>query len=118
MPPRKVRKRKKKGNGRPDKLPRSAYRVFADQYRDQNPNLDFKELGSITGKAWKELSEKDKQVFIREAAREKILYLKQMALYYAENPESSSDEEVRLRKKRKFRDPDKPKRIFRSLVFP
>ena len=37
--------------------------------------------------------------------------MKQMALYYEEHPESSSDEEVRVRRKKRYRDPERPKSL-------
>ncbi|KAJ5074270.1 high mobility group protein dsp1 [Anaeramoeba ignava] len=107
-------------NAKPKK-PRNAYLIFAAEKRpelmEKNKGIKVGELSKLTGAMWKEMSDKDKEVFQKKAAEEKSEYEKKMEKYNKENEKSSdSDKEARKTRKNKkhkyLAPPKKPKNAY------
>jgi len=88
--------------------------IFSQQKRadikSAHPDVGFGQIGRMLGEEWKKLTPEDKQKFNEEAAKEKIRYEKEMAIYRETHPETSDEEESPSRKKRKNKDPNAPKK--------
>lgn len=68
--PRKIRKRPKKAI--------SAYTNFVMRNRraimEQNPEMSFQEVAKKLGAIWRSLSEKDREIYVKEALKDKARY--------------------------------------------
>ena len=64
---------------------KSSYLFFCIHARplikEENPDIDFKEMSKELGKRWSELSDEDKQPFIEESEADKIRYQLEMETY-------------------------------------
>ncbi|KAL2914143.1 Non-histone chromosomal protein 6 [Polyrhizophydium stewartii] len=91
MPPKAAGKVAKKSEGKtrkdPDapKKPLSAFMIFSKENRprikEENPDASFGEIGKLLGAAWRELSEKEKQVYNDKADEDKARYDQEVASY-------------------------------------
>ncbi|KAI8923664.1 high mobility group box domain-containing protein [Entophlyctis helioformis] len=78
------RTRAKKDPNAPKK-PLSAFMIFSQENRakikEDNPEASFGEIGKLLGAAWRELSEKGKQVYNEKAEEDKGRYERDVASY-------------------------------------
>ncbi|KAJ2664706.1 Non-histone chromosomal protein 6 [Coemansia sp. RSA 1200] len=85
-------KRTKKNPNAP-KRALSAYMFFSQAnratVREQNPTVSFGHIGKILGEQWKELSEADKQPYVKMSQADKVRYEQEKAAF-DENGNSSS----------------------------
>lgn len=69
----------------------SAFMIFSNDHRnkvrDANPSLSFGEIGRKVGEAWKALSDKDKQVYVKKAEDDKKRYESELQTYTEANTE-------------------------------
>ncbi|EGF79601.1 hypothetical protein BATDEDRAFT_89692 [Batrachochytrium dendrobatidis JAM81] len=78
---------KKKSRKDPDapKRPLSAFMIFSKEnrprIREENPDASFGDLGKLLGAAWRELNDKDKQVYTDKADEDKGRYEREMSTY-------------------------------------
>ena len=91
----KMKKEKKKRTGPKRSL--SAYMFFVKVERPRlhkaEPDLAFGDLGKAVGTAWKQLSEADRQPFVKQAVADKERYLKEKENWKEEKKESDREEE-------------------------
>ena len=63
----------------------SAFMLFSNEHRNkvktENPSLSFGEIGRKVGEAWKALTDKQKQPYIKKAEQDKKRYESEMASY-------------------------------------
>jgi len=104
-----VKKRKAKKFKDPNKPKRnmSAFFLFSQAMRSQvkedNPGIPFGEIAKVLSRMYKELTDKEKQKWEKQAAKDKQRYMEQMKHYVAP-PEPAGG------RKKKKKDPNAPKR--------
>jgi hypothetical protein len=63
----------------------SAFMVFSNEHRNkikaENPESSFGEIGRKVGEAWKALSDKQKQTYVKKAEQDKKRYESEMQTY-------------------------------------
>lgn len=73
----------------------SAFMLFSNECRgkikDENPNASFGEIGAKVGEAWKKLTEKEKEVYINKAEKDKERYKQEMNAYTESKTETDVD---------------------------
>lgn len=83
----KPKKEKKEKDPNAPKRPLSAYMLYVNANREKikadNPTATFGEIGKIAGALWKELDEKEKEVFEGKYAKDKERYEKEVKAYKA-----------------------------------
>lgn len=80
-----VKKAKKAKDPNAPKKAMSAFMIFSNEQRNnikaQNPESSFGEIGRKVGEAWKGLSDKQKQVYVKKAEQDKKRYESEMQTY-------------------------------------
>jgi hypothetical protein len=63
----------------------SAFMLFSNECRskikEENPTASFGEIGAKVGEAWKKLTEKEKEVYVNKAEKDKERYKQEMDAY-------------------------------------
>ena len=110
-----AQKRRKKDPNAP-KGAKSAYIFFGDKERakiiKENPNFSPTEIMTELGKRWKELSEKEKRPYEKEAEKDKARYSEAMKSY---EPAERDDDEKQGKRQKK--DPNAPKNAKSAYIF-
>jgi hypothetical protein len=73
----------------------SAFMLFSNECRAkikaENPTASFGEIGSKVGEAWKKLSDKEKEVYVSKAEKDKERYKQEMDAYTESKTEAQTD---------------------------
>ena len=82
----KKRQHRKKDKNAPKKA-MTAFLVYSNEHRqrvrEENPDIQFKEIGSLLGQEWKALSAEEKVKYNEIAAKDKERYVREMGEYRA-----------------------------------
>lgn len=98
------------------KKPQSAYFMYANDVRasikSENPEMKITEISKVIGAQWKELSEKEKSKYEKQAMKAKKAYEATMESYVPPDDETWDEliNDKSSRKKSQLKDPDAPKK--------
>jgi len=122
--PPKKRATKRKRDPKAPKKKQSAYMFFLAQNRErikqENPGIQFGEVGRKAGQMWNALSAEEKQPYNALSEKDKTRFEKEMENY---TPEDDSDEEAPPKKRskaattKKKKDPNAPKAAINAYFF-
>lgn len=76
----------------------SAFMLFSNECRakikEANPSASFGEIGAKVGEAWKKLSDKEKEVYVNKAEKDKERYRLELNAYTESKTENTEPTEV------------------------